>query len=490
MADVVTILGNGADFINATSSSIPMVVDEDVWDAGVASDFYGTDGDYSASNLENENGVFTIADGKLLLADTSAIVVGMYCFMDDQKAATTNEVAYYRIDAIDTNVSITLNTAGLTTDVLNEDSTEVNYWIGGVSNGLNGAAQLQNNLDHLGNYAADGTNNVDILCYSSTAVTLAATVDIDNITGSSTTRARLIGTNSDFVDDGTLIEITTTSDIALGLFVFAAASKYITITNFDFNCGDGGVDATNSDYGVYSNGSGNGQFSTFFNCTFRNAILDGAGWVGYDTSFIACKMINNDRYGLSTVGGATVRMSICSSEISNNGSDGINWRPRPGSVSGCIIYGNTGNGISEFSSSISDTKYTNNTIYDNVNGIDINSGSVDFAIHNNTSSGNSGIDFDLNGAVSRALFFGHNNAFGSASPSDQAATDAEFLVLGDGNNITEDPLFTNAGAGNFIPLSTSPLIDAGVGGTGDTIGALCAVAGGGGGVNLLTGLLG
>jgi hypothetical protein len=131
----------------------------------------------------------------------------------------------------------------------------------------------------------------------------------------------------------------------------------------------------------------------------------------------------------------------------------------------------------------------NNTFINNTgNNFDIVAHVTGWTITNNTSLDSSGLGYNFNSTTTMLThLFRNNHAYNNSQPSDAAATDGEFLILGNGNNVVGDPDLTN-----YIPSSSSPLIDAGVGGTGDTIGALCATAGGGagGGLNRLSGLLG
>jgi hypothetical protein len=167
-------------------------------------------------------------------------------------------------------------------------------------------------------------------------------------------------------------------------------------------------------------------------------------------------------------------------------------------IDGCIV-ANNGTGttyhginLSNFASLVT---VKNNTIYGNLgDGIfQLDSANVrGNRITNNTSSNNGRYGYNFDG-VMRDLLFSNNHADGnnSSNPAfycDLTASLAEFEVFGEGNNIGGDPDLTD-----YIPSDSSPLIDAGVGGTGDTIGALCATAGGGAGggaVNLLHGTFG
>ena len=121
-----------------------------------------------------------------------------------------------------------------------------------------------------------------------------------------------------------------------------------------------------------------------------------------------------------------------------------------------------------------DSVILNNVAHNNLqDGFFIGSGSTQGKIYNNTSSDNGryGFNFDSQ-SISAQTLFRNNHAFNNTTaPSDIATTDAAFLILGDNNNIVGDPLFVDLI--DFIPSSSSPLISAGVGGTGDTIGAKC-----------------
>lgn len=496
---IMALWSDDTDFTNPVAAdAFPGLFTYDIWfSTGKDPDVFH-DGD--GGPLFEGSGDFVFSTGRADIGSTTGIQIGMYAAVI-APIAGGNDEGYYEITDI-IGDDIVISTTALD-GIATLDTDEVlDISIGGIWDALTDASSLQDSLDFIGPEAGatsgNEINNLEMLCYKSTALTTTATIDIDAISGSASTRVRLIGTNSDFVDDGTLTEITTASTLANGLFDFtiSGASIFVSFENIDYN--GGGKDATRAVHCVNESATGGGSDNNFFvKCTFRGSSDHGVYMESDRWRFFGCDFTLNGGSGFSGGSADATVNAYYGCEFSHNDIHGLDQTGAGATINYCIAFDNgldgTGSGFN-FPNTNSDSITLNgNTSYGNAtDGFASNSLAIGHLILNNTADGNGGYGFNFNSAdIWSNLIFTYNHAFGNTTaPSNIATTDALFEALGNGNNITGDPLFTDAGAGNFIPTSSSPLIDAGVGGTGDTIGALCATAGGGGGVGLLTGLLG
>jgi hypothetical protein len=496
MANVVTLWSKTADFTNAVLV-FPGVTGKALWDSEAdATKFYGTNGDYISSD-SGDGSTYTNAgsDGTIAIADTTGILAGMYCYVDDVSAGT-NSPGYYLITLVTLNTTITIssdNLDGTIGDLDNNDT--ISYYIGGVGLPFNDGTDVQDFLNFIGPACGatigNAINNLDILCHGSTATSTTATIDIDAISGSATTKVKLIGTNSSFEDDGTLVEITTATSLVNGLIAGGASIVRIDWENFDFNAG--GVGA--ADYCVKSS-IDTTDFWTFINCTFQEARdADGVSLGADFWTFIGCTFLNNgDGFVAENADGATCVFIGC--VFKDNLARGMYLEQFSCTVDSCIFDGNGSVGL-RIEANLSGMLINNNTFIGNEDsGLHIESGNTRNIVTNNTFSGSVsayGVLYDSTTLTAMSIFrnnHSHGNALGYASINGTViSTAGDFEDLINGKNVTGDPKIN---ATTYIPASDSPLIDAGVGGTGDTIGALCAEAGGGAGgqVNLLAGPLG
>lgn len=516
MADLVTLWSNITDFTNSVAE-FPGVLTKTVFDGLTgADDFYGADGDY----LVEQAGVSYVnngSDGTLTLSSTTGLVAGMYAYVLPDTPASNDE-GYYHIDSVDSGTQITVVSVGLGLGGAGAQALTINdtvdVVVGGVSDAFTSSTTLQAELDLIGpNCSASPTdpdNNLDILCHGATATTLTSTIDIDAISGSTTTRVRLVGTNSSFVDDGTQIEMKVGVDLTNGLFEYVSTATHITTKNFILHCEDGGFTA---DYGVNQDDGTDGSLNhKFINCRFTEAGKHGAQWTGIGGAkqgpvFIGCEFDNNVESGFansnfSTRGGP--EFHNCT--VRDNGQNGIvigissftTTTSKTAIIDSCLIYGNgtttSHHGI-KCEANAAAVVITNNTIYNNTgDGINCvsNASATQKVIINNTSSNNGAYGYNFNGNT-RDAYFSNNHSYNNTTAHTDIVTDANFADFGEGNNLgdsgdTIDPLFTNAGTGDFTLQSGSPLREAGVGGS--DIGALqFNGAGAGGGVMPFTGLL-
>jgi len=419
-----------------------------------------------------------------------SVIADMYMYVS--ATGGTSDLEYYEIQSVDSDDVITVETVGTLEGGTLVTAETITFSVGGagdISSNTGGDTDLQDQMDFIG-VRLSGSHNFDILMNRD--CTIDTTVDIDAISGSATTRVRVIGSDSDFEDDGTQVEITTTSTLANGLVKFFDESDYTLWKNFDFN--GGGKDASRAVYGVFNPSTETSSiFHVFEECKFRGASNDGAIFRSGAQTFANCEFDLNGRYGINSFSGSSMVFESC--VFSNNDNHGA-FIDGPTSVfNHCIFPDNGGSGLN-IDDGGDNARIDHCVFFGNaVSGLRLDILADKTVVVNCSSINNLGVGYDLDGdAIRPILLFRNNhskdNLFvadkdGATSHCSETATLAAFLVFSSGSNITGDPLFTD-----FIPAAGSPLIDAGVGGTGDTIGALAATAGGaGGGVMPMTGLI-
>ena len=511
MASVGTLWSTTADFSAVVGNSylveFPGVFNMSLWESEAdATKFYGTNGTYISSDSGDSTTLTDLGAGfaTLTIADTTGILVGMWVAVDDVSAGA-NATGYYEIVTVVAGTITIASGTALDGAAALASSDTCSYYIGGIATAFTSTASLQNVFDTVGPICGatntNAINNLDILCHASSAVTVTATIDIDSIEGSTTTKVRMAATNSSFVRDGTLLEITTVSTLANGLFDWssAATGRYVIIQNIDFN--GGGKDATRAVFCVgESVATGTTDNISFISCKFRGASSHGVNQESDEWNFIDCSFTLNGGSGIETFDGAGNFFNGC--EFGTNDRHGM-WLAGGANCINCISYNNgqdssVGHGFRDDQAQ----KFFNCVAFGNFEDgfhIDNNSGS-EWQLVNNVSMNNTGYGYNLDGLTDKdTLVLGFNSAFNNtAGPLRDTGdlTDAQFQEYGDGNNITTDPDFESTTAGNvsFLrPKSTSPLLDIGAGKMiqlGFDIGTLSAIAGGaGGGVMPLTGLL-
>jgi hypothetical protein len=294
--------------------------------------------------------------------------------------------------------------------------------------------------------------------------TLEETWNVNSGIGTAANRITVEGVDSSGVRltvSDVLPVITTETALASGLVLLYDNIEYYDWWYLDFNGGGAGkatlcVNAFNND----------SMFYRWINCQIHNA--QATGFYNSDIFMIidGCEIYNNGAYGLYSTGGD---LNLVNTSVHDNSIVGVYIDDFNNIINNCIIY-NNGIGVTVTDAAIW-TQIKNTDIYDSGgNGMDISETTTRCIIHNTSSSGNAGFGFDFNGGVSGVFSFSYNHSYNNTSGHcDLATTDALWEVFADGNNITGDPLFTDAANGDFIPLPNSPLIGAGTNDT--TIGA-------------------
>jgi hypothetical protein len=124
-------------------------------------------------------------------------------------------------------------------------------------------------------------------------------------------------------------------------------------------------------------------------------------------------------------------------------------------------YDNGGYGITLAGTS-SQSRIINCLAYGNtLAGIRSRVNTANNVICNNTSVGNGGVGYDLEGDPYDQAYFGNNHAYGNSAHCSECA-DGSFADFFDGGNFSGDPLFASVvdGDEDFTPALTSPLISA------------------------------
>ena len=413
-------------------------------------------------------------------------LVGMYAFI----SGTNITSGYYEITA---RAAGSITCANIVASGDNADSV-VN--IGGAcpitgGGGVAGDFDLQDVLDSTPGSAA--ANNVDI--YTVGTGTLTASLNIA-VGGSATTVKTLVGANTSYVVDGTRAILTTGVSLATGLIAIDSGASSVTFRNLDLDANGVGK----GDYGIYNNTDAE-ESIVIKNCLIHdadiNGVQHGGSTVGDEWAIIGCEIYDNRGSGIRARSTARGVVYVVGCDIHNNTVYGI-YGGNYTRAHKNTIYNNGDSGIFNSNASTLPKSFIGNTIYSNGgDGFESVASSELIVIANNTSVGNDGFGFNLAGmAIGEVMVFSNNHSKDNdfdgskdsgASHCSETATLAIFVTFGQGNNLSGDPAFTNVGSGteDFRPGSSSVLIDAGLGGTGDTVGALSAVAGGGGGGGII-----
>lgn len=480
MGSFVTMWGGTGDKTGAVT--IPGVIEKATFGAlGTPGDFMGADGEALASGASKDvvanGGEFELQD----LGQFGSVVAGMCIYL----SAGGSDVGYYEITNVPDADSVIFVDEGIDGAAAAAASDGDNdYTIGGAGNMADAdTGELQALLDFIdtpcGVVSGNAINNLDILINQDT--TLDDTQDIDNITGSATTKVRVISTNGSFVDDRTQVEIDTEVELLNGLFDFSTsgASIFVTFENIDYN--GGGKDAGRAVNCIHESDVGGLSDNILFkNCIFRGASADGMSHQSDFWTLVGCVFELNGGNGFNANNkGRDNRFSLC--VFRDNDLNGVLHIDNAIFVR-CIAEGNAGDGINV---SLTAELYNCTAENNGGDGIVFDQGPTLVIAYNCTSTNNVGDGFNLGGIdIGKFKFFGNNHAFGNAAHCSEVG-DADWADFLWGFNIAGAPDYvstTSGQAGYFIPNTGSPLIDAGVGGTGDTIGVLCATASAGGGL--------
>ena len=471
MANVVTLASDTTDFTAAVSSlSFPGVYLKTLVDTKLAAsaiaDLYGTNGTYISSDGGDSTTLIDLGGSAatLAIADTTGILVGMFCYIDNVSAGT-NARGYYEITGVTTNTLITISSDSALDGIAGIDANDtVSYFIGGVSRAFDDTSFLQALFDLIGpdTGATNGNaiNNLDILCTSSTGLIITATIDIDGISGSATTRVRVIGTNSSFVDDGTQVTIDTATTLANGLLEFFSISDFTEWKNFDLDANSNAAYAVNNPTTETSS-----HVHCFIDCQFHGATLSGVRVRGTAWTFVNCDSYSNTDSGFFTPSAFETVFIGCSSH--DNGDHGFFLQAQKCLVSGCSAYDNTLDGIF-VDSNADDTRIHGCTCYSNSSdGMFIHAAADDCVVFNNTCVDNGAFGFNIGHPIEPLVFFGYNHANGNTTNplfDGSSRDDAYFATFRGGNNLTGVPNFTapDANPADFTPTAGSDLIDNGL----------------------------
>lgn len=421
-----------------------------VWNAGSPSDFINTNG----GPKRTASCAFTTASKNLNGTDIgNGITVGTLCYVSTGDGSHIT-AGVYEITTVTDNDNIVC--AQIDDDGSNDTGVTVN--VGGALD------SLQNALDNPVNNGA----NYNRYIYDNIATeTISATIDADTYSGTASTRIYVIGYNSTLAAEAEII-ITTDQDLTTNALLRISTQDYLSFSRIDFNCG--GKDGNLGGYGVYGAGSGDGQYTVFSKCKFRGAEIDGVYMQPYYCSFTQCEMYLNGRYGYNGVG-ANIDSSLYGCSVHDNDNHGIYVRDNDSVYAFNLIYDNgkdgTGSGI-YFLSGSTRTSILGNTLHGNAtDGITMNGGDEQCRYLNNTSVGNGGYGYNLNGlGFGDMAFFGFNHASVNTTAHYSGGIDNTFAAYGNGDNVASTTaaadLFTNVadGSEDFTPKSGVDLIDA------------------------------
>ena len=476
--------------------------------SGDAGDFAKDDGDYLFAGISVAT--FDKGDDDFELRSTTDgifvdIVVGT-CVYVGSTDGTTPISTYYEVLELDdwdngggeqNNVLVVNPTSLNGGTMITAESITIN--IGGIVGTVDDAA-LQGLFDDIGPDcgATDGNaiNNLNILINQDS--TLAATVDIDNISGSSTTRVKLIGTTAAFVDDGASRVVVDVNAAGVLTSLFDIGTTQVNVQFYRFT-----LDATNAGAGANAthalntqDGTTAGGFTTWHDCIFENStgdcILNDAGAnTGYRFALQLYNPIirgSSAGAGLGTNSANDNVVYIGGGKVHNNFGIGIKQSGAGGVFEGVQVYDN-GDGFF-FEASSKGGLVQNCTIDGNGDAFifdGLGGSSDDFLIINCAITNNTGVDFNPSGVQFQGWYVANCLLNGNGTTYDPVIG-----IMTQVNIVTDPPQYEDQPANDYTPATGSPLIDAGVGGTGDTIGALCAAAGaaGGGGIIINPGMTG
>jgi len=452
-----------------------------------------TDTDFMTANggaLALGAGVtWTIAGNTVTINDgtspfTGLTLTGMYIYCYSNSETPEGE-GYYEITADVDNDNIEIKDAGLgnATTFVNVAGGTLDYTIGGagdISDNEGGETYLQDHFDLISGWT-DGGDNLDILINED--CTIDTTVDIE-FTGSITRRVRLLATDGDFLSDGTNVTIDTNTALAGALWEIGITQVNVHFYDFTLDAGANANDATHCL--ELLDGSANGGLTRWYDCTFQGATDD------------------NIRCDAGAIAAGNWAFQLYNPTITGAGAAGIG-RAAVGTdcilyIKGGVIHGNTGAGVEV--SGVCNV-FDGIIIYGNAEGFNFDGFTKGVSVSNCTidDTGDAFV-WDGVGASSDGVII--SNCSITNSDVDFAPTGSDYAdwvvtnCLLNGNTATYTPVIGimtqrniqtgvpgYVGAPDYTPATGSNLIDNGVVGTGDTIGALCATAGAGGGAGVI-----
>ena len=317
------------------------------------------------------------------------------------------------------------------------------------------------------------------LCCPEAVETTSVSVDVDTNLG--TTLNRIVLLTASTVDGTVDLSLTYTiqaSASMTGLMHFKGTSEFYEFHNFIFDAN------ANAAHAIYNNVD-DAEWHLFENCRMTDATGDGCNIRGSGSGgwkLIDCEVDNNGGRGLDHIQSNRGGYYIDGGSIHDNTLDGMFANKQGMVLRNIAIYDNGGDGL-ELGSNSDASMLTNLTIYRNAgDGVKFSNASADagYVLSGISSSDNGGYGFNYNGGgeAGNSLYMDYNHTH----TNDSGASD---LTLPGTHNVTGDPLFTSVvdGSENFIPLTGSPLIGAGI--SGKVIGAKDHASGGGGAASIL-----
>ncbi len=294
----------------------------------------------------------------------------------------------------------------------------------------------------------------------SASINFNDTVNIDIQDGTANSHITIQGVDNGGVEltpGDELPVLTTTLTLANGLVKIGPGTSFYDFRFLDFN--GGGIGKAEF---CIDNASTLSDFHVIYNCKLHNSDAQCIKWVGDKSALLFSEIYDADR-GSNTVPGVAFNGQgslILGNIIHDNPQDGLFVNDTFTKVSYNLIYNNTVLGIN-IGNVADQAVVDNNTVYNNGVGIFIDTLADLCFVYNNTSSNSGTYNWRLDNNATHFGYFAHNHSHnGGSGDVDDGFTWAD---IGEGNNITGDPLFVSVtdGSEDFTPRHGSPLLGAG-----------------------------
>ncbi len=425
-------------------------------DAVAVADTFAANG----ASVDGDNGgaVTSGAGAKVLITDAgqfSNTSVGMFI--------RVNFAAGY----VDGRFEITAKPDGDNAVLIAEDyatDEDVTDWnVGGAVPILDATFELQDVLDDP-TFGTAASRNVDI--YVTGLANITTTIDIDAGGGTTTTRKRLLATNTSYIYTKGGCTLTATANLINGVFRLGSGSgiSYIDIIGFVIDGGGAG----DAERGIrFSDGSS--IYNSIIDCTIQNVKESPGYGVQYagNSNNIINTTIDGCIRGVHTDTNDGGQSKYINSTFSNNTTVGVFIDGTNTQFIGCKFIGNGAGLIFDDSENWAMVQHC--TFLNNVgDGVEVDALALGIVIMHCVSSGNGGFGYNItNNNINTIRTFGYNHSHNETDCSDTGT----WATLGLGNNITGDPKFVDAtpGSEDLNYQNDSPCIGAGINGV--TLGA-------------------
>ncbi len=416
------------------------------WDAA-----QGTNGAILADTGINGGDITDNGSGKVRITDAPTFGAGVSnAWKDiyiDLDGVSTHAAGKYKITASTaTTIDIDLTYAGDETCRARVGGALPNI----TQSGVQDSADLVTAGDFIRVAVDDG---------GSASIPFSSTVDIDQNSGTVNSRITIEGVDNAGVrltPGAELPVFTTGSALAGGLVQIGVNKTYWDIHTLDVNGGGEGK----AKFGIY-NPSAFSDFWRIFNCKVHNTDQQAVSWVGDRGTFAFNEVYDADK----VVGGFRALVFqgqyslVIGNSVHDNPGTGLYVNDLGMKVSNNLVYDNGGIGI-EVEEAGDFSSLNNNTIYGNDVGVFIDTDAEFCFVWNNTSSGNTTVNWDLDADATHFGYFAYNHSHDGGG---DVADSFTWATLGEGNNITGDPLFVSVASGSqdFTPRHGSALLAAG-----------------------------